>query len=157
MKKALSLVLAAAMLTISVDLSSQANCNNFHRRRGCSLASELGFIYNSQSKSGLFAKGTTSKLKAVFYSGFDYSISICADGALGSDIAFTLTDAATGEVLYDNATDNKAQHMEFTCESTRNMNIIISIPGAGPSKGQAEDGSCLGILIEQKPTPKVGF
>ncbi|MCA6363263.1 MAG: hypothetical protein IM638_09505 [Bacteroidetes bacterium] len=157
MKKALSLVLAAAFLTISVDLPSQANCNNFHRRRGCSQASEPGFIYNSQSKSGLFAKGTSSKLKAVFYAGFDYSISICGDASLGSDIAFTLTDATTGEVLYDNATDNKAQHMEFSCEGTRNMNIMISIPGAGPAKGQAEDGACLGILIEQKPTPKVGF
>lgn len=157
MKKALSLVLATAMLAISVDLPSQANCNGFHRRKGCSQASEPGFLYNSQSKSGLFAKGTTSKLKAVFYAGFDYSISICADGALGSDIGFQLIDAVTGEVLYDNATDNKSQHMEFTCESTRNMNVMITIPGAGPQKGQAEDGSCLGILIEQKPTPKVGF
>jgi hypothetical protein len=157
MKKIASLALAIAMLGISIDLPSQANCGSFHRQKGCSQASEPGFIYNSQSKSGLFAKGTTSNLKAVFYAGFDYSISICADGVLGRDIAIQLKDPVTGEVIYDNATDNKSQHMEFSCEATRNMTIMISIPGAGPNKGEAAEGACLGLLIEQKPTPKVGF
>lgn len=146
-----------AIVCINLPLTSQAPCVTYHRSQGCSQASEAGFIYNSQSKSGLFAKGTTSKLKAIFYSGFDYSISLCADKILGDQIGMVLSDAKTGEVLYDNATDNKAGHMEFSCETTRNMNITITIPGTGPGKGKSADAACLGILIEQKPTPKVGF
>jgi hypothetical protein len=152
----ISLVLLA-IVCINLPLTSQAPCVTFHRTAGCSQASEAGFIYNSQSKSGLFAKGTTSKLKAIFYSGFDYSISLCADKVLGDQIGMVLSDAKTGEVLYDNATDNKAPHMEFSCETTRNMNITITIPGTGPGKGKSADAACLGILIEQKVTPKVGF
>lgn len=157
MKKLSTYLMLAAMVGMNLPLNSQAPCVTYHRQAGCSQASEPGFIYNSQSKSGLFARGTTSKLKAVFYSGFDYSISLCADKSLGQDIGLVLSDATTGEVLYDNATDNKSQHMEFSCETTRNMTITISIPGSGPSKGQASDGACLGILIEQKVSPKVGF
>jgi hypothetical protein len=76
---------------------------------------------------------------------------------LGEQIGMVLSDAKTGEVLYDNATDNKAGHMEFSCETTRNMFITITIPGTGPGKGKSADAACLGILIEQKVTPKVGF
>jgi hypothetical protein len=156
-KKIVSLVLATAMLSVSLDLQSQSNCSAYHRQKGCSQASEAGFVYNSQSKSGLFAKGTTSNLKAVFYAGFDYSITICADGSLGSDIGLVLKDAITGEVLFDNATESKAQHMEFSCEATRNMVVVITIAGGSPNKQKGNEGACLGLLIEQKPTPKVGF
>jgi hypothetical protein len=158
MKKVISLLMVAILMGMHINLSSQLPCSNYHRQAGCSLASEDGFRYNSQSRSGLFARGTTSKLKAIFYAGFDYSITICPDASLGTDIQFTLTDALDGTVIYDNATDNKAYHMEFSCETTRNMFINVIIPGgAAGGKGQAQDGACLGILIEQMVTPKVGF
>lgn len=157
MKKVVSIVMIAVLMSLHLNLTSQAPCNNYHRRSSCSLASEDGFRYNSQSRSGLFARGTTSKLKAVFYEGFDYSISICPDGSLGNDIQFTLTDAADGSLIFDNATNNKSLNMEFSCETTRSMFITVIIPGGGAVKGQAQDGACLGILIEQMVTPKVGF
>jgi hypothetical protein len=157
MKKVISGLMILALLSLHLPLNSQAPCAMFHRKSCGSMASETGFIYNSQSKSGLFAPGTTSKMKCIFYSGMDYSITICADRLLGDGIQFTLTDAATGELLYDNATDNKVPHMEFSCESTRNMVITVTVPGAGINKGKAADGGCLGILIEQKKSPKVGF
>jgi hypothetical protein len=158
MKKITSIAMIAILLGLHIQLPSQLPCANYHRQAGCSLASEEGFRYNSQSRSGLFARGTTSKLKAVFYSGFDYSITICPDASLGTDIQFTLTDALDGTVIYDNATDSKSPHMEFSCETTRNMFITVIIPGgAAVKKGQSQDGACLGILIEQMVTPKVGF
>jgi hypothetical protein len=157
MKKVFSIVMIAALMSLHLNLASQLPCSNYHRQSGCSLASEEGFRYNSQSRSGLFARGTTSKLKAIFYAGFDYAISICPDASLGTDIQFTLTDAVDGTVIYDNATANKELGMEFSCETTRNMFITVIIPGGAAVKGQAQDGACLGILIEQMPTPKVGF
>lgn len=150
-------MMIAAVLGLNLPLTSQAPCVTYHRQAGCSMASEPGFIYNSQSKSGIFAKGTTSKLKFVGFAGFDYSISLCADKSLGTEIGMVLSDANTGEVLYDNATDAKSPHMEFSCETSRNMFITITIPGSGPSKGKTADAACLGVLIEQKVTPKVGF
>lgn len=157
MKKAISLLMVAILMGLHISLPSQLPCSNYHRDPACSMASEEGFRYNSQSRSGLFARGTTSKLKAVFYAGMDYSITICPDPSLGTDIQFTLTDATDGTMIYDNATEEKTPHMEFSCETTRNMFITVIIPGGGNAKGQAQDGACLGILIEQMVTPKVGF
>ena len=157
MKKLTRTLMIAAMMGIIIPMPSQAPCVMYHRKAGCSMASETDFMYNSQSKSGLFAAGTTSKLKVIFYAGFDYSITICADKLLGNGIGFTLTDAKTGEMLYDNATDNKSPHMEFSCETTRNALITVTVPGTGPAKGKSQDGACLGVLIEQKVTPKIGL
>jgi len=156
--KALFLALTAALAAPA--LSAQ-DCAGFHKKAGCSQASEDGFIYNSQSKSGLFAPGTASNLKVVFYEGFDYSISLCGDKAIGAEMAFKLTDTKTGEILYDNATDSKAQHMEFSCETTRPVTITVTVPGSAPAGDKKnvkpQNGACVGVLIEQKPSAKVGF
>lgn len=154
-----SLFIAFAF-AVAVPAVNAQECGQFHKRAGCSQATEEGFMYNSQSKSGLFAPGTSSKLKVVFYEGFDYSISLCSDKLFGTaGLDFTLTDTKTGEVLYNNATDSKSQHMEFSCETTRAVTITVTVPGAAPKKGsgKAYDGGCVGVLIEQKPTAKVGF
>ena len=147
----------AATISLNLQVYAQNTCISFHRQEECNQASEEGFIYNSQSKSGLFGKGTTSRLKVVFFKGFDYSITLCADILLGEGIGMVMTDAATGEVLYDNATDNKSPHFEFANEASLNAIITVTIPGEGTKKGKAADGACLGILIQQKPTPKTGF
>lgn len=150
--------LIVAIIALTAGLSMQAqDCAGYHKKAGCSQASEAGFMYNSQSKSGLFAPGTSSNMKVVFYQGFDYSISLCPDKMLGTDLTFKLVDTKTGEVLYDNATDAKSIHMEFSCETTRAVTIQVSVPGATVKKGKTTDGACLGVLIEQKPTTKVGF
>lgn len=91
-------------------------------------------------------------MKMIAYQGFDYSISICVDPLLGTQIGFILTDALTGEVLYDNATDNHPTHTEFSCEQARNIHIKVSIPGV---KGK-DKGACLGVLIEQRVSVKKG-
>lgn len=149
-------IIAITAIVASVSMQAQ-DCAGYHKKAGCSQASEGGFMYNSQSKSGVFAPGTSSNMKVVFYSGFDYSISICSDKTVSNGLAFKLVDSKTGEVLYDNATDNKSPHMEFSCETTRAVTIQVSVPGAGIKKGQSVEGACVGVLIEQKPTPKVGF
>lgn len=149
-------IIAITAIVASVSMQAQ-DCAGYHKKASCSQASEAGFMYNSQSKSGVFAPGTSSNMKVVFYSGFDYSISICPDKLLGTDLSFKMVDSKTGEVLYDNATDSKSTHMEFSCETTRAVTIQVTVPGAKIKKGQSVDGACLGVLIEQKPTPKVGF
>ncbi|TND05866.1 MAG: hypothetical protein FD123_3557 [Bacteroidetes bacterium] len=150
----------ATAFAIALPISKAQDCAGFQKKAGCSQASEEGFMYNSQSKAGLFAPGTKSNLKVVFYGGFDYSISLCSDKIFGTaGLDFTLTDTKTGEVLYNNATDSKSQHMEFSCEDTRAVTISVTVPGTPPKKGSGKsyDGGCVGVLIEQKPTTKVGF
>lgn len=156
MKKLTTSFLFFAFVSFNISLSSQTPCVTYHRQTTCSQRSEGGFIYNSQSKSGLFAKGTSSKLKVIFYAGFDYSISLCADKDLGAQIGLILTDAKTGEILYDNATNNKSGHMEFSCQTTRNIAVAITIPGSGLTKDRQPMLLVWVFLLNRKSVQKLG-
>lgn len=132
----------------------------------------------------------TSEIKIVIYKDVDYSMTLCCEKVFGKgELAFTMKDAKTNEMIYDNSTDGKAQHIEFTCETTRNVIVTVtagsgsggsatadpkkasdkkgsdtkkSAPGAqksgaGPKSAKGDDGGCVGLLIEQKPSMKEGF
>src|ERR1700690_1190589 len=64
-------------------------CNDFHRK-ACLKSPDDGFTYNGQSRSGLFAKGQSSTIKAVFYKGMDYHIAVCCEEK--SQINFSIKD-----------------------------------------------------------------
>jgi hypothetical protein len=133
-------------------------CSDFHRK-SCLKSPDDGFSYNGQSRSGLFSKGQQSTVKAVFYKGMDYHISVCSEDNVQAN--FIIKDAKTGEVLYDNSTDNNTQEIQITNENTRNVNILVVLPGGGEAgkkdmvKGQ--EGVCTGLLIEHRRSDKTGF
>lgn len=147
-------LLFASMICIHNQSAAQAGCATYYHRATCKSYSDSGFIYNSKSKSGLFAKGTSSQLRVLFYSGFDYSLTTCADTILGHEIGLVLTNSHTGKLLYDNATDNKASHTIFSCKESGEVLITVTIPGPAPIKGKPVETGCLGLLIEQRVTPR---
>ncbi len=131
-------------------------CADFHRK-ACLRSPDEGFTYNGQSRSGLFSKGQQSTVKAVFYKGMDYHISICTEDETAAN--FVIKDAKTGEVLYDNSTDNNTQEIQISNVNTRNVNILVSIPGGADKKDlvKGTEGMCAGLLIEHRRSDKTGF
>ncbi len=133
-------------------------CHDFHRK-GCLRSSDKGFAYNGQSRSGLFVKEQTSTIKLVFYRGMDYHISVCAGDKVA--VNFTIKDAKTGTVLYDNATDNNTLEIHISNENTRHVSIQVILPGgdAGGKKDmvKGQEGLCTGLLIEHRRSDKTGF
>ena len=133
-------------------------CSDFHRK-SCLRSPDDGFSYNGQSRSGLFAKGQQSTIKAVFYKGMDYHISVCTEDETQAN--FVIKDAKTGEVLYDNSTDNNTQEIQISNVNTRNVNILVIMPGGG-GEGKKDlvkgaEGMCAGLLIEHRRSDKTGF
>lgn len=132
-------------------------CQDFHKK-SCLRSPDEGFSYNGQSRSGLFAKGQQSTIKAVFYRGMDYHISVCTEDETQAN--FIIKDAKTGEVLYDNTTDNNTQEIQITNENTRAVNIMVTLPGEGKEKKdmiKGQEGMCAGLLIEHRRSDKTGF
>ncbi|MFH1005516.1 MAG: hypothetical protein V1781_08525 [Bacteroidota bacterium] len=130
-------------------------CLDFHKK-ACQCSPDEGFAYNGQSRSGLFHKGQVSIIKSVFYKGMDYHISVCSEDK--SQISFTIKDAKTDEVLYDNSTDNNTQEIQIANENTRHVVIQVTIPGELKKdivKGQ--EGLCAGVLVEHRRSDKTGF
>ena len=159
---AVSAVIGMAQRYGNVPKVAASNpCTDFHRK-SCLRSGDDGFTYNGQSRSGLFGKGQQSTVKAVFYKGMDYHVSVCTEDETQAN--FSIKDARTGEVLYDNSADNNTQEIQITNQNTRNVNILISIPGSPETSGgkktdmvKGAEGLCAGILIEHRRSDKTGF
>src|SRR5438105_6553333 len=99
MKKAL--IFLSVCLSISFGAFAQTSvCGQFHKSN-CIIegtkADKKLFQYNSQSKSGLFAQGSTSKMRCVVYKGMDYRMTVCSEASLGEKINFKIFDGRTQE------------------------------------------------------------
>lgn len=148
----------------SVMLFSQASvCGQFHRKF-CAVETKDGskgdWMYNAQSKSGLFNQGSTSKIRCVIYKGMDYRINVCSESSsMGEKLAYKIFDARTNELLYDNSTAQNDPLFEFQSTATRQLFIEVSVPNGATEKDKHKpmDAACVGLLIEHKVTDKQGF
>jgi len=160
MKKLILLLSVFAGLSTAVAQTSA--CGSFHKT-AChmegSKSDRKAFQYNSQSKSGLFGQGTTSKMRCVVYKGMDYRMTVCCDIVLGDKINFKIFDGRTQELLFDNAKNENAQQFEFQAGSTRQLVIEVTVPTGEvkEEKGKPQDAACVGLLIEHKVSEKTGF
>lgn len=162
MKKILTILAVTFASVLTTDLAAQTSvCGQFHRKN-CTMEGnkddDREFMYNAQSKSGLFAQGSTSKMRCVIYKGMDYRMTVCCETA-GSQINFKIFDAKTNEELYDNAKDENSTQFEFQSASTRQLIIELTVPSgeASSKKGKPTDAACVGLLIEHKVSDKTGF
>jgi len=145
----------------SVLAFSQASvCGQFHRKY-CVVETKRGgkdgWMYNAQSKSGLFNQGMTSKIRCVIYKGMDYRINVCVE--TGDKAVYKIFDARTSELLYDNATAQNEPLFEFQSTASRQLIIEVSVPNGATSKDKHKpmEAACVGLLIEHKVTAKQGF
>lgn len=155
------------------------DCNNFHKRK-CYGSDNPYMRYNTQSKSGMFVLGHTSDLVFVAHAGQDYNISLCQDKKVEEPLKFQVVDGRSQEVLFDNQNaaldvpvedgaepeNTLPQSFEFTADATKKIIIRITAPGPPPEEGEKkgrkeepnpEDLFCVGVLVENMPTPKLGF
>lgn len=170
--KLLRLVL---LLVVMTPLFCSAQTNDYSKRKcygyqrdSCAISKNIYYRVVEESRSALFVKGQTSRIKFTIYNGRDYRVSFCYDKIFGEGIIMSLIDAENGNMLYDNSEDGFATEFEFTVTQTREIYIEISIPGSSDLvdaenndelifvRKDAEMG-CVGILIEHMITPPKGF
>ncbi len=152
----LSLLILSSVLTFS-----QASvCGQFHRKF-CVVETKDGskgtWMYNAQSKSGLFNQGSTSKIRCVIYKGMDYRINVCAETT--DKLSYKIFDARTNELLYDNETTQNDPLFEFQSTATRQLFIEVTVPKGATEKDKHKpmEAACVGLLIEHKVTDRQGF
>lgn len=152
--------LSLFILSSVIAFSQASVCGQFHRKY-CVVetkdGSKGGWMYNAQSKSGLFNQGMTSKIRCVIYKGMDYRINVCVE--TGDKAVYKIFDARTSELLYDNATAQNEPLFEFQSTSTRQLIIEVTVPNGATSqdKHKPMEAACVGLLIEHKVTDRQGF
>ncbi|MFN5182821.1 MAG: hypothetical protein ACK5D5_07325 [Bacteroidota bacterium] len=168
----LKLIIGSFAVLICVNSFAQSTCFQFHKfncfpeGESKKKEEERGFIYDSQSRSGLFGaseKNNKSQLRFVVYKGMDYRLSVCIDQeVLGETVQFIVKDAKTNELLFNNADEENTKQFEFSSAQTRPLIVEVTIPGAegggdAKGKGKTTEGGCVGLLIEHKKSEKIGF
>jgi hypothetical protein len=153
--------LSLLILSSTILFSQTSVCGQFHRKY-CVTETKNGnsnWIYNAQSKSGLFNQGMTSKIRCVIYKGMDYRINVCCETTIGDKVNYKIFDARTSELLFDNAADQGESLFEFQSTATRQLIIEVTVPkGATEAdKHKPMEAACVGLLIEHKVTDKQGF
>jgi hypothetical protein len=162
MKKIFLTLLICLGVTIHQSQAQGGPCTNFHRK-ACVMEGtrkdKREFMYNAQSKSGLFSQGSVSKMRCVVYKGMDYRISVCCETILGEKVNFKIYDGRTNEELFDNTKNDNAQQFEFQASTTRQLIIEATVPAGEvkEEKGKAIDAACVGLLIENKVSDRTGF
>ena len=139
-----------------------------YQRDSCSRSENVYYKMTDESRSALFVKGQTSRVRINIYNGRDYRVSFCHDRVLGEGIIMRIIDAENEYTLYDNSEDNFATEFEFTVTQTREVFVEIEVPG-NSALADAENNSdlifvrkdtemgCVGILVEHMITPPKGF
>ncbi len=163
------------ILTIACPLASIGQTNDYSNRKcfgyqkdSCPISKNIYYRVTEDSRSALFAKGQTSRIRLSIYNGRDYRISFCYDPVFGQGVVMRLIDAENGNVLYDNTDDNFATEFEFTVTQSREIYVEISFPGTSDyatSVGNEDlifvrkdtQIGCVGILVEHMITPPKGF
>ena len=154
-------IILTLFVSVCISLFSQTGvCFNYHK--SCSVKNnrnDKNWIYDTQSRSGLFNQGMTSKIRCVIYKGMDYRINVCCDASLGEKLSYKIFDSKSNELLYDNQTTENAPTFEFQSSTTRQLIIELTVPqgAAQKEKHKPIDAACVGLLIEHKVTEKQGF
>jgi hypothetical protein len=162
MKKVFFVLIASFLFGAGSLLAQASVCGQFHKK-AChmegSRSDDRAFQYNAQSKSGLFAQGSTSKLRCVVYKGMDYRMTVCCETVLGDKINFKIMDGRTNELLFDNTKADNTHQFEFSAGSTRQLVIEVTVPTGEvkEEKGKPTDAACVGMLIEHKVSDRTGF
>lgn len=162
MKKAFLIFTIFLSLGLSKLVAQPSSCGQFHKSN-CIIegtrADKRAFQYNSQSKSGLFAQGSTSKMRCVVYKGMDYRMTVCSETSLGEKIQFKIFDGRTQELLFDSSKNDDTHQFEFQAGSTRQLVIEVNVPTGEvkEEKGKPVDAACVGMLIEHKVSERTGF
>ena len=161
MKRIIFALILGGLLTTEAIAQASA-CGEFHKK-ACFMEGtkkdKRTFMYNAQSKSGLFAQGSISKLRCIVYKGMDYRMTVCCETILGDKVNFKIYDARTNELLFDNTKNDDAQQFEFQASTTRQLIIEATVPAGEvkEEKGKAETAACVGLLIENKVSERTGF
>jgi hypothetical protein len=162
MKKIFFAIVVCLSISSAAVFAQPSVCSGFHKSNCIiegSKADRKLFQYNAQSKSGLFAQGSTSKMRCVVYKGMDYRMTVCSEETLGEKINFKIFDGRTQELLFDSQKNEDTHQFEFSAGSTRQLVIEVTVPTGEvkEEKGKPVDAACVGMLIEHKVSERQGF
>lgn len=144
------------LMALTFSIAAQ-ECLNYYKSRSCADYHRKDFYLHGQSRSTVMEIGVKSQMEAVLNGGRDYIVTCCTDPDF-YPIHFTIEAKDGGEVLYDNMHDDYLNSIGFTLENTQTVVISVTILAEGYNPEDFDENrSCVGVSIQFRKTPRLGF
>lgn len=147
------IVLSVLLLFAGFHVNAQ-DCFEFHKKNCFPEKGRFAYSVNNASASFAFSPGESKCVPSQLMQGKDYRITICSDSLYCGIVMLVIRDE-DGKIMYDNSQDNFSASMEFSCRVTKNIEYVLTAP---ERRDVADDTKgCIGILVEEMVSPKIGF
>ena len=150
----LFLIVSAASLS-----TLYAQCDDFHLSRNCRPSPHEAKDMNlsGQSRSTLLEARNTYDLEMMLFGRMDYKMFFCTQRKF-YPIHFIITDIESGEVLFDNSTDDYVEALGFSTDKTTRINVQVTLIAEDAEfRDIRENLGCIGITVLFRRTPRLGF
>lgn len=147
------IVLSVFLLFAGLYVNAQ-DCFEFHKKNCSPEKGRFAYSVNNASVSFAFSPGESKCVSSQLMQGKDYRITICSDSLYCGVVSLVIRNE-DGKIMYDNSQDNFSANIEFSCRVTNNVEYVLT----APERQDVADGTkgCIGILIEEMISPKIGF
>jgi hypothetical protein len=154
--KILLFIFTILLILTVIELKSQS-CTGFYRSKDCVSYVRKGFNLSGQSRSATLEIGATSQFDIVLNGGRDYIISCCTEEDF-YPINFKILTLEGNEVVYDNMQDEYMSSIGFTLDNTQTVRVIITLLADEKDPLDFDENrACVGIAIQFRKTPQLGF
>jgi hypothetical protein len=126
---------------------------------------KLDYNVSSQSRSGVLIPGENYEMSFIAQDGMDYRISAGAKNKDAGSVSFEVYEMVVqktekdGQTVYKKikkviatSADGETEPVEFTTDKARKIVVKVNVMGGDPKTKQ-----CIGVLIEDKKTIKIGL
>lgn len=138
----------------AVQLSAQ-DCYDFYKKYiPRNDNARFAYALNSTSVSLAFTPGESKCVYGELIQGKDYRITICSDSLYNGVVSLIIKNNE-GKILYDNSQDDFNVNIEFSCRKTNPVEYILTAPNR--MDVDPETKGCIGLIIEDMVTPRIGF
>lgn len=150
----MSKYLLSFFLLLGVNSLVAQDCFNFYKTNCCPEKSVFPYVEHEKSVSFAFSPGDSKCVSVNLIQGKDYRITLCSD-SLYTGVVSLLIRTEMGDVIYDNSSDNFSQSIEFSCRKSNYTEFILT----APNRTDVPEGlkGCIGMLVEEIISPKIGF
>ncbi len=97
--------------------------------------------------------GGQEYISFVFDEGKDYRIQLCAAAVFNKIVQFEIFNE-TNNLLYTNIDNDFSLQVEFSSKKTQPVHFVLTVPEV---ESFSDTSGCVGILIEEMKSVKLGF
>lgn len=158
-----SILVIALSLVSAVSFAQCPTAESIVKKEKSKTKDDYGV--NSQSRSGSVKSGETYEMSFIAQQGMDYRLSCKlanpSAGTISVEIYEMIVEKKTvnGKETYKrekhvlaSSSDTGSEPVEFVTDKTRKIFVAVTLSG-----GDSKKPTCVGVLVEDKKSTKLGF